>query len=253
MPRQMRRAVHPAACGRAITRIAVVLVLLVSAACSQKQTLAPATGPKDSVDSATPPFQTKEPERYSATRTITTVNAAGETTMTTTRIARDSALRRYEFELGPQRVVHLILAEGAYVLLPEQKNYAELADRNSAITPGFETESDSSPDRLLHTEPTTTTYQRLGPEDIRERPAQKYRVVVNSSTGENVGDSESLIWIDEALHMPVRSEITSRDGQRVLMELKDLVLEADRSNFQIPGGYVKITTSELNKRLRAKE
>ena len=78
--------------------IAVSVVLLAITSCrSQNDSLTTSgTQSSDTVVLSTPPFQTKEPERYHAVRTITTVNAAGETLVTKTSVVRDGEMRRHE-------------------------------------------------------------------------------------------------------------------------------------------------------------
>ena len=83
---------------RAGAVITVSVVLLATAACrSQSETVTSSqTQSSDTIVSSTPPFQTKEPERYQAVRTITTVNADGQTVVTKTSVARDGEMRRQE-------------------------------------------------------------------------------------------------------------------------------------------------------------
>ncbi len=92
------------------------------------------------------------------------------------------------------------------MLLPQEKVFAD-ATNVEHLESGEE--SESSPDRLLHTEPLSTTYQHIGAENLNGRSTQKYRVVVNNSTGANVSGNETLIWIDDALQMPIKSETKS--------------------------------------------
>lgn len=226
-------------------------VLLLATGCAQNQKVATETTANKTVISSTPPFETREPERYRATRTISSVDANGKTTVTKTWIARDGELRRDESENAGQRVVQLILPEGRFVLLPEEKLFADVA--GEAQTNSDDEESDSSPDRLLHTEPINTQYQHAGAETIGGRNTQKYRVVVNSAPGTNVSLSETVIWIDETLHMPIKSETSSSDGARSVMELSELTLDVDRSLFQIPDDYKKIAFSELQRHLKKVE
>ena len=219
-------------------------LMLIASACTQTQPVTTETAVNDTIVSSTPPFQTKEPERYRATRTITTATAAGVAEITKTLIARDGELRREETGDG---VVYLNLPEGRFVLLPEDKFFADATNVEH-----FESgdEFDSSPDRLLHTEPISTTYQGLGAENVNGRNTQKYRLVVNSSTGANVSGSESVVWVDEALQMPIRSEMKSADGTRWTMELTNIVLEVDPGLFRIPEDYKKIAFTELRARLK---
>ena len=233
---------------RVIFSFFVSVFLLLTVSCAQSPKVVPDT-PEETVVSTTPPFQTKEPERYRATRTITTVTPAGETIVTQNRIARAGELRRDESDSAGRRVVYLELREGKFVVLPSDALFAELVNRDEATIESDEN-SESSPDRLLHTDPIATTYQRLGAETINGRNTQKYRVVVNSSPDANVSVSETVIWIDDALQMPIKSETKSANGARSTMELSEIALAVDQSLFRVPEGYEKITFAELRKRLK---
>ena len=221
-------------------------VLVLTTSCAQSQKALPDAAGETAV-SATAPFQTKEPARYRATRTITSVTGTGETITTTNQIARDGELRRDDSATAGERVVYLDLREGTFVLLPQEKLFAD-ATNVEHLESGDE--SESSPDRLLHTEPISTTYQRIGAESLNGRNTQKYRVLVNSSPGANVSVSETVIWIDDALQMPIKSETKSANGARSTMELSDIVLDVDPGLFRIPQDYEKITFAELRKRLK---
>lgn len=232
----------------ALRLVATCVVLLVVASCrSQNEPVTTETSSSEPAVSSTPPFQTKEPERYRAVRTITTVNAAGETLVTKTSVARDGVMRRHESEVNSKTIVYMDVPEGRFVLLPEEKVYADLAEESAIPADDLET----SPERLLHEDAGASSYEKLGTESIAGRNANKYRIVVNSSAAANVSQSETLMWIDEALQMPVRSETKSSDGTRVTMEVSEIMLEADRVLFRVPEGYEKVTFSELRKRLAA--
>ncbi|HWF87851.1 MAG TPA: hypothetical protein VN659_03425 [Pyrinomonadaceae bacterium] len=228
---------------RAGTLIAVSVVLLVTASCrSQNESLTTSATPtSNAVVSSTPPFQTKEPERYRAVRTITAVNASGETLVTKTSVARDGEMRRHE----SGKMVYLDVPDGKFVLLPGDKVYADLTDQSTINSD----QEEVSPEGLLHEDSESTSYQKLGAETINGRNTNKYRIVVNSSTAPNVSQSETVMWIDEALQMPVRSETKSAGGTRVTMELSEIKLEADKDLFTVPKDYRKLSFSELRKRL----
>ncbi len=73
----------------------------------------------------------------------------------------------------------------------------------------------------------------------------KYRVVV--VTGAD-SQNETLIWIDEALGMPVRSETMSKSSghsSKVTMELKDVKLEVDERLFSWPSDYRKVEAQQI--------
>jgi hypothetical protein len=222
-------------------------LLLVAIGCAQNQKITTTeTNANETIVSSTPPFQTKEPERYRATRTITTVTAAGETTVTRDRVARNGEWRRDEPEIAARPMVFLYGPDGKFLLLPETKTFDELTKLDQPETLGDEVESDTSPDRLLHTDPIATTYHKIGSETVNGRTTQKYRAVVNSPTGANVTANETLIWVDEALQMPIKSETKSSDGKRVTTELTDISLDVEQALFRVPEGYQKITLKELD-------
>jgi outer membrane lipoprotein-sorting protein len=222
-------------------------LMLFASACTQNQTVVTEPAANDTVVSSTPPFQTKEPERYRATRTITILTAANVEEIKKNLIARDGELRRDESEFDGQRVVYLNLPEGRFVLLPEAKVFADATNLEQLANGD---ESENSPDRLLHMDPISTTYQRIGDESVNGRNTQKYRVVVNSSNGANVSASETVVWVDDALQMPIKSEMASADGTRWTMELTDIVREVDPGVFRIPEDYKKIAFTELRARLK---
>lgn len=219
----------------------ISFALLLLASC-RAQNSAPATNNSfDTVISATPPFQTKEPERYRATRTITNVTTDGRTRVTTYAIARDGEFRRFEAEFVSVRLIFVQGPEGKFILVPDEKVYM---DQTRAV-PVQPYEDESSPERLLHTESGTSSYKQLAPEVISGRKTNKYLVVVNASNAPNVSSSETLIWIDEALGMPIRSETKSSDGSRSTMELSELAVEVDKNLFQVPADYKKVPYADI--------
>lgn len=193
--------------------------------------------PTSGKPSSLPPFQTKEPERYQATRVVTSSADAGGASQTF--IARDGERRREEYETGEGRgVAYLELPEARYVLLPAKKLYAELkteTGRGAPVPPDF------SPERLLNESRPETVYERLGEENLDGRQTVKYRVTVRDAGRAPV---ETLIWIDERLGMPVRSETTS-PGARVTMELRDVKETVDAGLFELPPDYKRVAPEEI--------
>ena len=215
--------------------------LLFLFSCSSAKKQSNNSQPDTTTVSATPPFQTKEPERYQAIRTITVTKATGESVTAKTNIAKDGPLRRDEYD----KVIYLETEQGPFVLLPEQKIYAALSagpDPTSEDSP-----AENSPERLLNTETVSTRYQKVGTEVLRGRGTTKYQTV-NTSTRGTVSNSETLIWIDDQLGMPIKSTTTSTDGSNTTMELTDISLEADKRLFQIPADYQKVSPSEIRQR-----
>ena len=238
---------------RAGALIAVSVVLLAVDSCrSQSETLTSENQTPETVVSSKPPFQTREPERYRAIRTITTVNAAGESLVTKTSVARDGDMRRHESTAASKTIVYLEVPEGKFVLLPDEKVYADLTGEAHVSTNKDEEALEASPDALLRTEGGSTSYRKIGSESIAGRNTNKYRIVVNSPAAANVSQSETLMWVDETLQMPIRSETKSSDGTRVTMEISEIKLEVDGGLFMVPRDYKQLTFNELRKRLTPK-
>jgi hypothetical protein len=233
--------------------IVVLLVLLTISCRSQSNSTANENSTTtDTVVSSTPPFQTKEPDRYRAIRNVTVVGANGETVTTKNLIVRDGELRRAESPVALKTIAYLERPEGRFVLMAEEKIYAEVAPDTSLPTSDNDDALERSPEGLLHAETGNTSYQKLGKEAIGGRNTDKYRVLVNVPSAGNVSVGETLIWIDDVLRMPIKSETKSSDGTRVSMELSDISLEVDHVLFQIPKDYQKVTFIEFRKRLNVR-
>ena len=226
-------------------------VLAVASCRTANEAPAPDAPKTDTIVSNTPPFKTKEPERYSATRTITIFKPNGETSTSMTLIARDGPRWREEPQATAPRVIYLDLPEGKFVVYPDDKVYAA-ANEDERTNSQSEDVDENSPDRLLHLDPISTRYQSLGAETIAGRSSSKYRIVVNNSSAENVSPSETLMWIDDALNMPIKSETKSADGTRTVMELSSVMLTPDKKLFEIQPDYKKVGFSTLQKQLSAR-
>lgn len=202
---------------------------------NQNSAVAPAATGKPS---SAPPFQTKEPERYQATRVVT----VGGEVEGRTFIARDGERRREEHEEGAgARVAYLYLPGGSYLLLPAKKLYAELKTDAEGVERGPDVPPDFSPEKLLNESRPETAYERLGEESLDGRQVVKYRVTARSP---GLAPVETLVWVDERLGMPVRSETTSA-GARVTTELRDVREAIDAGLFDVPPDYRKVAPGEI--------
>ena len=206
-----------------------------------------------------PPFATKEPERYQAVRVITgSTGGEGGSVNNQTFIARDGDKRREDYEsANGLKISFLQLASVNYVLIPAKKIYAELtpeaggeeSERETSVPPDF------SPDKLLNEARTEARYENLGAETVNGRATQKYRVTVRGKTGASKEVmTETLIWVDEQLGMPVKSETTSSNsgsnggaatGSKVSMELRDIKETVDSGVFDLPQDYKRVDYKEI--------
>jgi outer membrane lipoprotein-sorting protein len=218
------------------------------------------TASTDIAASTTPPYSTKEPDRYQATRLITIVaSPSGSTTSVANQtgkvlITRDGVKRREEYiSQDSERMIYLEIPSGRFVVLPADKVYADLEavpKEVGLISPTAEGTVVST-EALLNEVPHAAKYQSLGTEVLDGRTTTKYRVTTTTSSGETNGKGETLIWIDESLGMPVRSE--TMDGiegaAKVIMELKDITLNVDADLFEIPGDYKKVSSQLIHQQM----
>lgn len=195
------------------------------------------------VYSSIPPFKTREPERYQAVRTSVFASSTGESQTSRTLLAKDGQLRREEtVDAGRTRVVYLDLPDGSFLLLPEARVYASTSEKDESDKKLSDPLTlEDSPDGSLHAGAAESRYQELGQESVSGRPAKKYRVVVNDSPAGDVSNTETLVWVDEELGMPIKSQTTSHNGNRWTMELTEIKREVDKTLFQIPSGYAKVS------------
>ncbi len=209
------------------------------------------TGSADTRKAAftTPPFSTREPDRYQARR-ITSFTETGRTDNSSSSqsnqvlIVRDGEKRREEYSAGGiGKIVYLEIPAGRFIILPANKFYADLSAEQHNTDSGNDFPDDFpglSPDQLLNEPPASASYQKLGSETLAGRLTTKYRVVVLSGVD---SVNETLIWIDEALGIPVRSEAISKSNgtsSKVTMELKDVKLEVDERLFSWPSDYRRV-------------
>jgi hypothetical protein len=212
----------------------------------------------------TPPFSTKEPERYEATMVMTgslggnaqAIPGIGNLLSREVKIARDGERRRVDYELIPgARMSDLQIPAGHYMLLHSKKLYAEVkpgaaGDITSAAR---NLPSDFSPDKLINESNPGANYEKLGTEVINGRTTTKYRVTITGKGEASGAQTETLVWVDESLGMPVKSETTSTgeraSGSKVTMELRDIKQEVDPALFDLPKDYKKVSADEITSQM----
>jgi outer membrane lipoprotein-sorting protein len=202
---------------------------------------------------STPPYSTKEPERYRAT--MLTMSSLGNQTRAATNssalseqrrvVARDGEKRRVDYFLPGKSISLIQTPAGNYLLDPDRKIYAEVLDDAGAAAalPAEKSSGGFSPDELRGKSRAEARYKNLGAEIVNGRAATKYRVTPTSITGDAPNTpGVSLIWIDDELHMPIKQEIVSSpgtDGARWTMELREIETNVAATLFEVPAGYQK--------------
>ena len=228
--------------------VLLLITLTLSLSCASKRDEPTPQNSPSPVLVSTPPFKTKEPNTYQALRSITFASSDGsQPIVTTVALVRDGEMRREEESSRGKRVVYLEIPGGRFLLLPDEKIYANAdGPPQSTQAPPL---SEAPTEPYLHTAPIQSTYENLGTDTVNGTTATKYRVVVNNSTAGAVSESETFVWVDEGLGMPVKSSTRSAAGTRT-MELSRITLTVDRALFEIPSDYQKVEMQQLRERIQ---
>lgn len=189
------------------------------------------------------PFASKEPDVYQAEIVLTNY-ANGEKSERKIFTARRGEKLRGDYE----NEISILQSDGniSFSLHNGRKIYVE--SRSNQGLPG-ET-GDATKDFLTAewlNEKRGATFENLG----AENGLTKYRVSLEDAPNK---DSETLIFVDENLKIPVRQEFYTTSGeQKILvfsMELRNLKLEADDKLFELPKDYRKVSSNEFQKVIR---
>ena len=138
--------------------------------------------------------------------------ANGQTVTTRKLIARDGELRRDESQVASKTIAYLERPEGRFVLLPDEKIYAEVTQARTSRQTRMTTR--------WNVRPKVCCTLRQATRAIKSSARKRLADAAQTNTGwlltlraANVSVSETLIWIDEALRMPIKSETKSSEGR----------------------------------------
>lgn len=163
-------------------------------------------------------------------------------------------MRRTEVQssTGPI-LIYLEMPSGRFLILPEGKLYADITSEHveSEIKNEESEQLESNNDHVMHATTPPAAYVKLGNETFDGHNCTKYRVIVNRSDSGSVTKSETSIWIDDSLGMPVKSETISGTGSRTRMELTDVKTNINDDVFSIPKDYEKVGPEVIRSRLKA--
>jgi hypothetical protein len=209
-----------------------------------------------------PAIQTKEPETYSATFVVSAETTGGEKTIgiptISTEVARSGADRRVAFKLpNGEQIIYLDRADKRYVIAPSRKQYTEVTPELT----GFDVPRMMTPGQIVAYLEKLRGYERVGEEQLGGRTAIKYRYVGVAKTSTQAGDvkSETYVFVDKDTSLPLKSEIFSEasgdvqgiKGARIIAEMKDLKTDVDKSIFEVPQGFNKVSAEQIKQQVGA--
>jgi len=187
------------------------------------------------------PFSTKEPNIYQAEMVITTTERNGEKSEDKTRLARNGGALRRDYRFGEKNQVSFLQIDAGknFLIFQDQKIYMQSADGET----NFAQNSDDFLTDFWLDQNRATKFESLG----AENGLAKYRT--EPDDGEENKNSETIIYVDTNLQMPVRQEFYSINNEQKSLvftfELKNLKLETDAGLFEIPKDYKKVSSEEF--------
>ena len=192
----------------------------------------------------------KEPERYSVAMTISIQETASEAPvpMLTQQLslAKLGADHRWAFvfpALG--QIVYLEKSGLKYLVLFERKQYVELTPNAFGFEPGKVLTPNSIAERLRPHQ-----YEDLGLEPVNGRTAIKYRLTAASDTSTHM---DGMVFVDQETGLPLRSELRAAapSGTKsvVIVEVRDVQLNPDRAQFDVPAGMKKVTQQDASQQI----
>jgi len=206
----------------------------------------PATNQFSSID-------IKEPERYSVAMTVSAQQTASEVPapMLTQQLtlARMDADRRWTFAFPAPlgQVAYLEKSGLKYVILFDRRLYAEITSDALSIPVASLLSPRSISERLK-----SNQYEKLGLEPVNGRTAVKYRIAAATDSPTR---TDGFVFVDQETGLPLRSELNKTGAgsanSRVVVELRDVKLSPDRSQFDVPAGMRKISQQEAKPQLEA--
>jgi hypothetical protein len=212
---------------------------------------------------AGPTIETREPDRYRATLTLTAEATGGggntpNIPKLSADVSRDGDSHRISFKMpNGEPVIYLDRADKRYAILPNRKQYAELTQE--AL--GFDVARMMTPGQMVQHLKQQRGYERVGEEQMDGRTAVKYRYAGTSQTGTAAGEvkAETFVYIDKDTGLPLRAELNSEatgnvqgvKGLRIVAVMSDINTDVPATEFEVPQGFSKVDPQQVRQQVDA--
>jgi hypothetical protein len=211
---------------------------------------------------AGPTIETREPDKYRATLTLTAEATGGGSSPNipklTADVARDGDTRRISFKLpNGEPVIYLDRADKRYAILPNRKQYAELTQE--AL--GFDVARLMTPGQMVQYLKQQRGYERVGEEQMDGRSVIKYRYAGTTQTGTAAGEvkAETFVYVDKETGLPLRSELSSEatgnvqgvKGIKMVAVMSDISTDVDPAQFELPPGLKQVDPQQVRQQVDA--
>ena len=200
-------------------------------------------------------FSTREPDRYSMKVNLNlegNVNNRQGGTQAEIDFARLDANRRWTLRVPVFNLEATYLEKPGlkYLVIPARKQYVELTDEGLGFHVGDLLTPSAMMERLQ-----SKPHENLGTEPINGRAAMKYRFTGAANTGTSAGtvQADSFVYVDQETNLPLRIDLTAMANNasgRGMLETRDIQLNPDPTQFEVPEGYQKITGQQLKEQVQ---
>jgi hypothetical protein len=167
-------------------------------------------------------------------------------------VARNGADRRYAITLPVGQIIFLDRADKRYIIMPAQKQYAELTPE---VT-GFDVRS-LTPVQMVAQLEKMQGVEQVGEETINGRTALKYRAAGRANTSSQAGQvaTENFIYVDKLTGLPLKWEgygqstgnVQGVNNVRITAETKEIKTDVDPTLFEVPQNMRKLTPEEMKR------
>lgn len=218
-----------------------VLFLLGASSCgwrSAPETEAPTPVPFIAPEIASDiPFSTREPDVFQ-TEIIVSNFIDGQKTENKTFVARIGERRLSVFNAGGANEIASLAIDGKVLRINRERKIYTEETGGAAIENAGETENFIAAQWLNLKTP--AQFENLG----AQNDLTQFRVRADDNQ-----NSETLVFVDENLKLPVRQEFFTLSGEQKTLtysvELKNFKPEADETLFEIPKEYKKVSAKEF--------
>lgn len=187
-----------------------------------------------------------EPERYFVNITATLESNSASAQSLSFTFAKLGADRRWTFHVTPTPITYLEKSGLKYLVVPTLAKYAEIMPGESGFQPSELMTPNFAWARLK-----SRPAEKLGVEPVNGRTAVRYSFG-SAVTG---ADKSEYLLVDQETGLAIRSELNpvsekEARGNRLIVDARDLQLNPDSRQFDVPEGMKKVTAEQLRPQIK---
>jgi hypothetical protein len=186
-----------------------------------------------------------EPERYFVNITATLEGKNANAQPLSFSFAKLGTDKRWSLQSSQSPVTYLEKSGLKYLVFPALGQYVEIIPGEA----GFQPEELMTPN-LAWTRLKSRPAEKLGVEPVNGRTAIKYSFRTAGS------EKSEYLLVDQETGLAIRSELSpTRDNEatdnRLILDARDLQLNPDSRQFDVPSGLKKVTAEQLKPQIKS--